>query len=330
MPSFDTSNLGRAMAVPGRLRRALHSGMISLTLAASSSVASAAGGSGPHITVALGPPSNARSEAAIVENGSSAPGRGANTGNDVSLPTPAEFKTIIQRTISAVHLQALVRGAARGTFPETDARVRELGAELDLREEALARIFQMLGRQDVPPEQLADLLAEIVARHKTLLERVRLLEASEPRAARLRDAVAAAIETADYELVDALLADAEAIEFEAVRQLLEALDQRVLKAAAIYAPSPAIAGTQLNYGTAAMPGALLHGGGRAGAEGARQFVPSDRFCQRHPEHRLCEQRADSSPLCDRLPDHPLCQDGDNSFCRRHPDHKRCELPPSPS
>jgi hypothetical protein len=297
-------------------------------LAATSSGASLASASDPDVT-ARRPASEALGGDAIAERGNVTSDRDVSAEGGASLdPTAAELETIILRTLSAADLQALVTQAAGGAVLETNSRVRELGAELDLRQEALARMFEMLGRQDVPPEQLAEVLAEIVARHKSLLERVQFLEASDPRAAELRDAVAAAIETAEYDQVDALRAEAEAIEFAGLRQLLEAIDQRILNAAAIYAPSGAIVGTPLGYGRAAVNGALLQGGGRADSEGPSRFVPSDGFCQRHPEHRLCERMADSSPLCDRLPNHPLCEDG--GFCRRHPDHKRCEEPPSPS
>lgn len=317
------------MAALGRLRCVLKSGVISLLVAVTSASAALAVAADPDINT-LRPPTAALAEDGIAEEGDTASDRGADAEGDLSLqPTAAELEVIIERTLSAADLQALVSEAAAGAALETDSRVRALGAELDLRQEALTRIFEMLGEQDVPPERLAAALATIVARHKTLLAQVQLLEASDPRAAELKDAVAAAAETAEYELVDALLAEGGTFELEAMRQLLAALDQRILNAAAIHGPSGALPGTLRGYGRAAGHGALLHGGGRAEPEGPPRFVPSDGFCQRHPGHRLCERMADSSPLCDRLPDHPLCQ-GDNSFCRRHPDHRLCEQPPSPS
>jgi hypothetical protein len=192
------------------------------------------------------------SEDVIAEEGSIASGRDTNVGGDVFLgPTPAEVETIIQRTLSASDLQNLVREAARGAVLETDTRVRELSAELALHDQALTRMFEILGRKDVPPERLADVLAEIAARHKSLLERQQLLEASEPRVAELRDAASAAIETAEYDRADVLLAEAEAIELEAMRQLRETLDQRALNAAAIRAQRGDVAKTQLDYDQAA-------------------------------------------------------------------------------
>ena len=324
------------MAALGPLGRVLLSGTISgaLIFAATPSGASDAGSPDPAVTVVSGPPGNARGDDVVAEEGSIASARGANIEGAVFLrPAPAGVKTIMQRSLSAVDLQALVREAAPDAVLETDIRVRELGGELDLREEALARMLKMLRRQDVPPERLADVLAEIVARHQSLLERVRRLEASDPRAAELRDAIAAAIETAEYDRVDALLAESEAVEFEAMRQLLAALDQRVLNAAAIYPEAGDVAGAQLGFGKAAQLGAQLHGAGRAGFGGLLQFVPSGRFCQWHPGHRLCQLWADSASLCERQPDHPLCEDDDDDrFCEKRPDHPLCDddQPPSPS
>jgi hypothetical protein len=318
------------MAIPGRLRRLLQIGTVPLVLAATCSGAALAEPPDPEIE-ALRPPIGAPAEEAIAEKGDVAPARDANAEGDVALPpTAADLETLIERTLGAADLQALVKEAAGGAVLETDPRVRALGAELDVRAEALTRMFEMLAGQEVPPERLAEALATIVARHKTLLARVQLLDASDPRAAELKEALAAAVETADYELVDALLARGETFEFEAMRQLLAALEQRILNAAAIHGPSGAVAGTLRGYGRAAVNGALLHGEDRAEPEGPPRFVPSDGFCQRQPEHRLCERRADSPPLCDRLPDHPLCDD--DRFCKKRPDHPLCneDPPPSPS
>jgi hypothetical protein len=326
------STWGEPMAALGLLRRVLRSGTLAgaLMLAAAASAASADRSPEPAAPIALGARSAAPSEDAGAGKADVASERAANAEGGVALdPTAAELETIILRTLSAADLQALVTEAAAGAVLETDPRVRALGAELDLREEALARIFEMLGPQDVPPERLAEVLATIVARHHSLLERVQLVEASQPRAAELRDAVVAALETVDYERVDTLLAEAEAIEFEAMEQLLEALGLRVLEAAAIYPDAGDLAGTWLGY-KAAQRGALLHRAGRAGFGGFLPLFPRGRFCQWHFGHRLCERLADSSRFCERRPNHPLCDD--DRFCKKRPDHPLCDddPPPSPS
>ena len=207
------------MAALGRLSRVLTSGMISLVLGATSSAALAEGSDLDTMAIRL--PSDALGEDAVDAQGD-VESDGDTDQSEVSL-NAAAVETIILHTLSAADLQALVRETAGDAVLETDPRVSALGAELDLREEALARMLEMLGGQDVPPERLAQALATIVARHKTLLARLQHLEASDPRAAELKDAVAAALETAEYELVDALLADAGAIGFEAMLQLLAAL-----------------------------------------------------------------------------------------------------------
>ena len=327
------------MAALGSLRRVLLSGIISgaVVVLATPSSTLIAESPIPIVTVVPGSPSQALREDAIAGKGTAsgrASGRDNNVEGDVFLgPTPAEVEAIIRQFLNAVDLQTLVRDAASGALLETDTRVRDLGAELDLENEALARLFEILGRNDVPPERLAAVLAEIVARHKSLLERVRLLEASEPRAAELRDAAVAAIETADYDRADALLAAAEVIELEAKRQLQEALDQRVRNAAAIDEQGGGdVAGTQLEYGEAAGLGALLYGDVWAGSEASVQFVSRDRFCRSRPEDRLCQQWAESSSLCDRKPDHPVCRDDDDDRCEKRPDHPLCDDgdPPSSS
>lgn len=307
------------MAALGQLRRALQSAMICGALAATPTSASVAGPPNPAAKFVPGAPGNSLGEDVSAEEGSLASGRSANVEADVVLrATPADIKAIIQRTLGAEDLQTLVRAAAGDAALETEPRVRELGAELDLREEALARMLGILGRQDVPPERLADVLAELVARHNSLLDRVRLLEAPQPGAAELREAVAAAIETAEYDDVDALLAEADALGFEAMRQLLKALDQRILTAAAIHPEAGNVATTS------------LYGAKRAGIGNPLQPFRSGSFCDRHPGHHLCERWAESASLCERLPEHPLCDD--ERFCEKNPDHPLCDddPPPSPS
>jgi hypothetical protein len=301
--------------------------MITLLLGAVSYGASAAGAADPDAAPGAG---DAPGQDMVAATSDVGPDRDANAEGGASLqPTAAELEAIIQQASGAGDLQALVGGPAAGAALEIDPRLRGLAAELGLEAAALARMFEVLGREEVPPARLAKVLAEMAVRHLSLLERVGLLEGSEPRAAELRDAAAAAIETAEYDRADALLAEAEALEFEAGDQVTEALDLDAVPAAAIYAPSGAIATIPAWHGKAAAQGARVPGGSRGGSEGPPPFVPSDRSCQRHPEHPLCERWAETSSFCDRLPNHPLCQ-GDSPFCRRHPDHKRCEQPPSPS
>jgi hypothetical protein len=187
--------------------------------------------------------------------------------------------------------------------------------------------LEMLGRQDVPPERLAEVLATVVARHKSLLERVRLLEAADPRVARLRDVLVAASETAEYDRVDALLAEAKTLEFEAMWQLLEALDPMVLDAAAVDPEAGLFAGTRHGYG-APRQRSPFHGAGRLGFGAFLQPFSSGGFCDWHPRHRICERLAESPGVCDRRPNHPLCDD--DRFCKKRRDHPLCNDDPPPS
>jgi hypothetical protein len=76
---------------------------------------------------------------------------------------------------------------------------------------------------------------------------------------------------------------------------------------------------------------LLYGDGRGGAQALLQYVHWDRFCRWHARHHLCLHLVGLRRFCDRRPDHPLCDDDHDLFCRRHPRHPRCDdKPPSPS
>lgn len=244
---------------------------------------------------------------------------------ETSSPTAADLAAIVESTLTAEELQSVVAAAADGSLSRTDNRLRALAAALEIRQEALTRVLAALGREDVASDRLVQALAEIVARQKSLLAQLRLLEPPEPRAAELRDAATEAIETGQYDHIGTLMAEAEAIHFEALRQILALLDQSSKEIAAIYPEAGARAGPQFGF-RPAQQGALLHGGLRPG------FGPMDRFgrfCDWHPGHRLCERRAVLVPFCDRFPNHAQCTSSDD-FCREHPDHRSCEQPPSDS
>jgi tetratricopeptide (TPR) repeat protein len=161
--------------------------------------------------------------------------------------TKAEVEEVIRRTLGDPALVGLVEAAARGASVEANAKIDQLSEQLELRREALTGMFAILGRERVPPERLAQTLAEIATRHKALLERVRLLDASDPRVAQFRDQAADAIENAAYDRADQLLAAAETIEVEAMQRLRETLDQRALNVAAIRAERGELARTRLDY-----------------------------------------------------------------------------------
>ena len=74
-------------------------------------------------------------------------------------PSAADLQAIIEDTLSAPELLEAVRAAAQGGAVEGNERVRELSDQLNLRQDALARMFGILEREQVPAERLADLLA---------------------------------------------------------------------------------------------------------------------------------------------------------------------------
>ena len=149
----------------------------------------------------------------------------------------------------------LVRLAASPRAGDRQALIARLDALVPaksrFRIEAIARFFEILGEAPVESEKLADRFAEIATRHKRLLERVQLLNAADPQVAELRDAASAAIEAAEYDQADALLADAEAAELKAMRRLQAALEERALSAAAIRTQRGELARTKLDYRMAA-------------------------------------------------------------------------------
>jgi hypothetical protein len=79
-------------------------------------------------------------------------------------------------------------------------------------------------------------------------------------------------------------------------------------------------------------GALLDGGDRGSSEALLQYVHLGRFCRWYQFNRLCVNSVTLRRFCDRRPDHRLCDDDDDDrFCRRHPHHRHCDdKPPSPS
>ena len=165
--------------------------------------------------------------------------------------TQAEVEDIIAQTLSDRGLLSLVEATARGVSVAANEKIGELSEQLNLHREALARMFGILDRDEVPPERLGEELAELARLHQRLLKRKASLNAVDPRVAELRDAASAAIDAAEYEEADALLAEAEAAELEAIRDLREALTKRTLSAAALRVERGEVARTKPDYRTAA-------------------------------------------------------------------------------
>src|SRR5262249_57018915 len=89
-------------------------------------------------------------------------------------------------------------GIAQGDRAELRVRVRSLiPASSQLRVEAIAKFFQLLGEAPVEESQLADRFAQIAEEHRRLVEDVKSLRVNDPEVQALRQQAAAALGVAD-------------------------------------------------------------------------------------------------------------------------------------
>ncbi|MDN5872639.1 MAG: tetratricopeptide repeat protein, partial [Nitrococcus sp.] len=130
-------------------------------------------------------------------------------------------------------------------------KVARLSRRLGVTESALASFFRILGRQNVPIEQLPATLVEIAQRHRRLLDQIGALPAQSPAIQALKDRARAAVKQGDYERAQRLLAKAEDAVLEAARRLREQADQQFLDAAATRAQRGELSLVQLDYAAAA-------------------------------------------------------------------------------
>lgn len=132
-------------------------------------------------------------------------------------------------------------------------QVESVRRENHLTQAALANMFSILSEQNVPPEQLDAKLRQIAERHVELTERLHVLAKSndEPEITKRREQAAKALEAGDYDLADQLLAEAEAIDRQAIIEQREALDRRQFSAAMTLGQRGYLERTRLNYRKAA-------------------------------------------------------------------------------
>src|SRR5215831_406762 len=94
-----------------------------------------------------------------------------------------------------VELVRLAASPQAGDRAELMVRVRALiPASSQLRVEAIAKFFQLLGEVPVEESQLADRFAQIAEQHRRLLEDVKSLRVNDPEVQALRQQAAAALE----------------------------------------------------------------------------------------------------------------------------------------
>jgi tetratricopeptide (TPR) repeat protein len=131
------------------------------------------------------------------------------------------------------------------------AKVEELSGRLSVTTAAIATFFQVLGRQNVPIEQLPATLVEIAQRHRGLLEQIGSIPSQSPAVQALKDRARSAVEEGDYQRAEVLLAEAEDAALAAARRLREEADRQFLDAAATRAERGELSLTQLDYAGAA-------------------------------------------------------------------------------
>jgi tetratricopeptide (TPR) repeat protein len=84
-------------------------------------------------------------------------------------------------------------------------------ASSQLRVEAIAKFFQLLGEVPVDENRLTDRFAQIAEEHRRLLEDVKSLRVNDPEVQALRQQAAAALEIADHASASARLVQARAV-----------------------------------------------------------------------------------------------------------------------
>src|SRR5262249_19977319 len=108
-----------------------------------------------------------------------------------------------------VELVRLAASPQAGDRAELMVRLSALvPASSQLRVEAIAKFFQLLGEVPVEESQLADRFAQIAEQHHRLQEDVKSLRVNDPEVQALRQQAAAALEIADHATAIARLAQA--------------------------------------------------------------------------------------------------------------------------
>jgi tetratricopeptide (TPR) repeat protein len=126
----------------------------------------------------------------------------------------------------------------------------QLPEDTRFRVEAVASFFETLGREQVPPERLADTFAEIAGENLALRDRLRSFEGDDPAIQTLREAAAGALEVGDHAAaLEALREADELIETEALVALLA---ERTRNKADLIAEQAAVERTRLDLAAAAM------------------------------------------------------------------------------
>jgi tetratricopeptide (TPR) repeat protein len=151
-----------------------------------------------------------------------------------------------------VELVRLAASPQAGDRAELMVRVRALiPASSQLRVEAIAKFFQLLGEAPVEESQLADRFAQIAEEHRRLVEDVKSLRVNDPEVQALRQQAAAALEIADHTTAFARLTQARTIVTTKRETLARVLDEQKREEAALVFEQARVELARLAYEQAA-------------------------------------------------------------------------------
>jgi hypothetical protein len=151
-----------------------------------------------------------------------------------------------------VELVRLAASPQAGDRAELMVRVRALiPASSQLRVEAIAKFFQLLGETPVEESQLADRFAQIAVEHRRLVEDVKSLRVNDPEVQALRQQAAAALEIADHTTAFARLTQARTIVTTKRETLARVLDDQKREEAALVFEQARVELARLAYEQAA-------------------------------------------------------------------------------
>src|SRR5262249_54277480 len=152
-----------------------------------------------------------------------------------------------------VELVRLAASPQAGDRAELMVRVRAIiPASSQLRVEAIAKFFQLLGEVPVEESQLADRFAQIAEQHRRLQEDVKSLRVNDPEVQALRQQAAAALEIADHATAIARLAQARAVVTTKRETLARVLDDQKREEAALVFEQGRVELARLSYEQAAL------------------------------------------------------------------------------
>jgi hypothetical protein len=151
-----------------------------------------------------------------------------------------------------VELVRLAASPQAGDRAELMARLSALvPGSSQLRVEAIAKFFQLLGEAPVEESQLADRFAQIAEEHRRLVQDVKSLRVNDPEVQALRQQAAAALEIADHTTAFARLTQARTIVTTKRETLARVLDDQTREEAALVFEQARVELARLAYEQAA-------------------------------------------------------------------------------